>query len=194
MGLNTFAHPDATEAVKLRVKGLAVATDELPNGFLLLGRELDASGEHLFPLKADPPLHDLLLWHDHCKHAHIHWAWVCYVFPRQYRCIRQWLDAHNHVWECRENLNIQIYTEYWEGGLLSWRMPMAWHLRRRQAWHWRRFFLVILHLFRNGQWSCVVLFMARLKRVKTRASYSKHLPVARNQGKRTTSNQPQTAA
>lgn len=60
-GLSSSAHPEAAEAVKLQVKGLAVAIEELTDGFFLLGRELDGSVEHLFPLKADPPLHDLLL-------------------------------------------------------------------------------------------------------------------------------------
>lgn len=33
----SFTHPEATEAVKCRVKCAAVATEELLNGFLLLG-------------------------------------------------------------------------------------------------------------------------------------------------------------
>lgn len=63
-----FTHPKATEAGKCCVKCAVVATEQLLNGFFLLGRKLQLCTmhtTHLFLLDSDPPLQYLLLRHDH---------------------------------------------------------------------------------------------------------------------------------
>lgn len=67
--LQSFTHPEATEAVKCRVERAAVAAEQLLNGVLLLGGELHQRFKLLLPLDADPPLQYLHLRHDHYKYT-----------------------------------------------------------------------------------------------------------------------------
>lgn len=166
-----------------------MATEELLKVLLLQGRQLYGCAQHLPPLDAAPPLLHVLLCHDHCKDTEI--ASVCNVSPRKHRLktLQTVQIDLSHICliadivlitcdagsSCRTDSEPEIKALPQDNEkpavvsgcyLLSGRMPMSWHLRKRHAWHDRRLFLVILHLFRNGQRSCVVLFMARLNLFK----------------------------
>lgn len=157
MRVQSFTHPEASKAGKRRVKCAVVDGAKLFYDFFLLGRKLHEKITHLFLLYTNSSLQDLLLWHDHYTHTGI----------QNHTTLTQLPAAELKLLTLSSKCNLKAESLVVCGCYsLSLHIPMAWHLWKRQAWHDRRLFFVIVHSFRNEQRSCDDLFMARLNLVK----------------------------